>query len=164
MKRGRPFRVEWREGDTAEALRAATRRERDGRARERLRGLWLLRTGRSLEEVAAVLGVHYRTVQRWVGWYRAEGLAGVHGHQPGGSGPAPRLSPGQEAHLAEVVSTGTFRTAGEIRDWIAAEFGVEYQLGGVYTLLGRLRCAPKVPRPLHAKADLAEQARWKKGA
>jgi hypothetical protein len=32
----------------------------------------------------------------------------------------------------------------------------------MYALLGRLRCAPKVPRPLHAKADTVAQARWKK--
>jgi len=164
MKRGRPFRVEWREEDTAEALRAATRRERDGRARERLRGLWLLRTGRSLEEAAAALGVDYRTVQRWVAWYRAGGLTPLRERRQGGSGPAPRLSPEQEQRLAEEVATGAFRTAGEIRDWIAAEFDVEYRVGGVYSLLDRLRCAPKVPRPLPVKADLAEQARWKKGA
>ena len=164
MKRGRPFEVEWQEQDTAEALRAAARRERDGRARERLQGLWLLRTGRSLEEVAAVLGVHYRTVQRWVAWYRAGGLAPLRERRPGGAGPAPRLSPAQERRLAEEVASGAFRTASAIRDWIAAEFGVEYRVGGVYSLLDRLRCAPKVPRPLHVKADLAEQARWKKGA
>ena len=61
MRRGRPFRIEWRAEDTAEALQAAYRAERRVDQRQ-----WLLRTGRSLKEVAAVLGVHYRTVQRWV--------------------------------------------------------------------------------------------------
>jgi hypothetical protein len=32
----------------------------------------------------------------------------------------------------------------------------------MYALLGRLGCGPKVPRPVHAKADAAAQARWKK--
>jgi hypothetical protein len=27
-----------------------------------------------MEEVAGVMGVHYRTVQRWVGWYGTAGL------------------------------------------------------------------------------------------
>jgi transposase len=142
----------------------AFRAERRAEQRQRLHGLWLLRTGRSLEEVAAVLGVHYRTVQRWVAWYREGGVPAVTRPRAGGHGQAPRLSPGQQAQLAEQVATGRFRTAAEVRDWIAAEYGVEYKVGGVYDLLARLRCRPKVPRPLHAKADRAEQERWKKGA
>ena len=69
MRRGRPFRIEWRAEDTAEALQAAYRTEKRTEQRLRLHGLWLLRAGRRLEEVGAVLGVHYRTIQRWVAWY-----------------------------------------------------------------------------------------------
>ena len=65
----------WREEDTAEALRAAYRVEKDREVRQRRQGLWLLRTGRTLEEVTAVVGVHYRTVQRWAAWYGAGGMA-----------------------------------------------------------------------------------------
>ena len=164
MGRGRPFRIEWRAEDTAERLQAIYRAEKDAAVRLRLHGLWLLRTGRRLSEVAAVLGVHYRTVQQWAAWYRAGGVPAVTVPRAGGQGQPARLSPGQQEEVAEQVATGRFRTAGEIRDWIAAEYGVEYTVGGVYDLLERLRCRPKVPRPLHAKADPAEQERWKKGA
>ena len=164
MRRGRPFRVEWRAEDTVEALQAAYRAEKRAEQRQRLHGLWLLRTGRTLAEVAAVLGVHYRSVQRWTAWYRQGGVAAVTAPRAGGHGQPARLSPAQQAELADQVATGRFRTAAEVRDWIAAEYGVEYTGGGVYDLLARLRCRPKVPRPLHAKADPAEQERWKKGA
>ena len=164
MRRGRPFQIEWRAEDTAEVLRAAYRVEKDPVARSRRQALWLLRTGRSLAEVAAVVGVGYRTVQRWAAWYRRGGPAAVTAPRAGGHGHPARLSPEQQAELAEQVATGRFRTAGEIRDWIAAEFGVAYQVSGVYDLLERLRCRPKVPRPLHSRADRAEQERWKKGA
>ena len=40
---------------------------------------------------------------------------------------------------------------------------MSYTEGGMYALLKRLRCAPKVPRPIHEKADHLAQARWKKG-
>ncbi len=33
----------------------------------------------------------------------------------------------------------------------------------MYTLLARLRCAPKVPRPLHTTANLEDQEASKKG-
>ena len=161
--RGRPFRVDWQEQDTAETLRAQYRAEADPAVRQRLQALWLLRTGRSLAEVAAVLGVDYRSVQRWVAWYRAGGLAAVRAHRQGGHGQVARLTAAQQQQVAERVATGVFRTAAQIRDWIAATFGVHYTLGGVYSLLARLRCARKVPRPLHVGADLDEQERWKKG-
>jgi transposase len=113
--------------------------------------------------VAEVLGVHYRSVQRWVAWYRAGGLAAVRARRMGGTGQAPFLSAEARAQVADEVATGRFRTAGEIRDWIAARYGVTYTVGGIYSLLKRLRCGPKVPRPVHARADRAAQAAWKRG-
>jgi transposase len=81
----------------------------------------------------------------------------------GGQGPHPFLSAEAEIQVSEIVATGQFRTAWEIRDWIAQQYGASYTLGGVYSLLKRLQCAPKVPHPVHAKADLELQAAWKKG-
>ena len=160
---GRPFRVDWRREDTPELLKAAYLSERDGNLRSRLHGLWLLRSGRRLSDVASVVGVHYRTVQTWVGWYRDGGVGEVVSHRMGGRGTPRYLSPEEEQELAEQVSTGRFRTAGEIRDWIESEYGVSYRLGGVYGLLRRLGCRPKVPRGVHEKADAAGQRAWKKG-
>src|SRR5438270_9004010 len=109
-RRGRPFVVAWAEEDTEEALRAAYRDEQRADVRDRLHALWLLRSGeRRLGEVAAVLGVQYRTVQRWVGWYREGGLAAVRAHRMGGYGQAPRLTPEEHEHVASEVATGRFR-------------------------------------------------------
>src|ERR671919_691061 len=149
--RGRPFEVAWREPDTAEALKGAYQREHDPEVRTRLHGLWLLRCGWRLGRVAEVMGTHYRSVQRWVAWYREGGLPEVRRHQMGGRGPQPWLRPEAEIQVSDAVATG--RTAWEIRDWIAQQYGASYPLGGVNSLLKRLKCAPKVPRPVHAKAD-----------
>lgn len=161
---GRPFRVDWRTEDTQEALKAAYLAERDSRLRTRLHGLWLLRTGRKLGDVASVMGVHYRTVQTWVGWYGQGGVEEVLSHKMGGKGTPRYLSDEQDRVLAEEVSTGRFKTAGEIRDWIESEYEVSYKLGGVYSLLKRLGCSPKVPRGRHEKADVGAQRSWKRGA
>jgi len=61
------------------------------------------------------------------------------------------------------VATGRFRNAAAIRTWITETYGVSYTEGGMYSLLDRLRCAPKVPRPLHTNANLAAQEAWKRG-
>ena len=161
--RGRPFEVSWGQEDTTEALKAAYQGERDPELRTRLHGLWLLRSGWRLPSVAAAVGVHYRTVQTWVGWYRKGGVAEVVSHKMGGKGQEPYLSDEAEEHVAREVATGRFRTAGEIRDWIAEQYGVTYKMGGIYSLMYRLRCRPKVPRPVHVKADQEQQASWKKG-
>ena len=161
--RGRRFEVNWREEDTTEALKAAYQGERDPQLRTRLHGLWLLRTGWRLPSVSAAVGVHYRTVQTWVGWYRKGGVAEVVSHKMGGKGQVPYLSDEAEEQVAREVATGRFRTAGEIREWIAEEYEVTYKMGGIYSLMHRLQCRPKVPRPIHAKANPERQASWKKG-
>lgn len=162
--RGRPFVVAWNEEDTEDALRAAYRAERDVDVRQRLHALWLLRGGeRRMDEVAGLVGTTYRTVQRWVAWYREGGLEAIRTHRMGGYGQTPRLTEEQQEHLATEVATGRFRNAVAIRAWVSETFGVPYTEGGMYSLLKRLRCKPKVPRPLHEKANLAEQEAWKKG-
>ena len=161
--RGRRFELAWREEDTAEALKAAYQGERDVELRTRLHGLWLLRSGWRLSSVAGAVGVHYRTVQRWVGWYRDGGVPNVLSHKMGGKGQEPFLTDEAEEHVAREVGTGRFRTGVEIREWIAEKYGVTYTEGGAYSLMRRLRCSPKVPRPVHAKADQEQQASWKRG-
>ncbi len=161
--RGRPFEVIWREEDTTEALKATYRKERDIELRTRLHGLWLLRSGRRLSSVGATVGVHYRTVQTWVGWYRTGGVAEVVSHKMGGKGQVPFLSDEAQIEVAEEVSTGRIRTAGEIRDWVSEQYGVTYKTSSICSLMSRLKCAPKVPSPMHAKADAEQQASWEKG-
>src|SRR6266508_645376 len=131
--RGRPFQVAWQAEDTIAALKAAYQREGAGAIRQRVHG------------------------------YRAGGVAAVRAHRLGGHGQPAFLSAEAQTAVAEAVATGRFRTAAEVGDWIAETYGVRYRPGGLASLLKRWQCAPKVPRPLHEKADLAEQDRFKKG-
>ena len=162
-RRGRKLTVEWAAEDDAASLYARYRRERRADVRPRMHGLWLVRTGRTTREVADVLGVDERTVQRWLAWYRVGGLAPLEARHAQGRGAPSFLTPEQQAELAGEVATGRFRTAAEIRAWVRERWGVAYTEGGMYALLKRLRCAPKVPRPIHEKADHLALARWKKG-
>lgn len=161
--RGRPFVVAWGDEDDEAALKAAYRAEPDAEVKPRLHALWLVRAGRRLGEVADVVGVDYRTVQRWVAWYRQGGRAEVQRRPMGGVGQPSRLTPEQQERVAREVATGRFRTAAAIRGWVAETFRVDYTEGGTYSLLARLRLAPKVPRPVRERADLQAPAAWKKG-
>ena len=146
---GKPFVMVWAEADSEEALKRRYLAEAHPRQRQWLHGLWLLRRGWGVEEVADAVGAGRRTVERWIDWYRTGGLDGVLAHRQGGSGQPARLTVEQQERVGEEVATGRFRTAAEIGAWIAETFGVAYRPGGVASLLGRLQCHPKVPRPLH---------------
>jgi transposase len=162
-RRGRKLTVEWADGDDAASLYERYRRERRADVRPRLHALWLVRGGHTTRETAEVLGVDERTVQRWLAWYRAGGLTPLEERHAGSQGAPSYLTPEQKSDLAEEVATGRFRTAAEIRQWVRERWGASYTEGGMYALLVRLRCAPKVPRPVHEKADHLAQVRWKKG-
>jgi transposase len=162
-RRGRKLTIEWAAEDDAASLYARYRRERRADVRPRLHELWLVRTGHTTRETAEVLGVDERTVQRWLAWYRGGGLAPIATRHAGSQGAPSFLTPQQKTELVDEVATGRFRTAAEIRRWVAQQWGVSYTEGGMYALLQRLRCAPKVPRPVHEQVDHLAQARWKKG-
>jgi transposase len=162
-RRGRELTVEWASEDDAASQYARYRGERWADVRPRMHGMWLVRTGKTTRDVADVLGVDERTVQRWLAWYRAGGVAPLEERHAQGRGGPSLLTSEQQNELADEVATGRFRTAAEIRQRVQERWGVSYTEGGMYALLGRLRCAPKVPRPVHEKADHLAQARWKKG-
>ena len=161
MRRGRPLVIAWR--DEAAALYARYQQARNPDLRPRWHALWLLRTGRTVRETARVLGVHERSVQQWVAWYRVGGLAEVAAHRKAGKGTRARLSGAQQAALLAEAATGRFRTGTEALTWVGERFGAVYTLSGMHQRLRRLRCNPKIPRPLAEKASLADQAAWKKG-
>jgi transposase len=163
MKRGRPFEMEWEQN--AEELFEAYRQEEDVQRRTRLQALWLLRQGRSLEEVSQIVGVSYRTLQRWVAWYRRGGLAEVLARTPGHGARGGRsyLTAEQEAQVKAQADSGAFRTAQEAAQWIQQQWGTRYTSKGIYGLFHRLKLRKKVPRPQSELASAEAQAAWKKG-
>jgi transposase len=163
VMRGRPLVLDWHE--TADELRHAYRQEPIAEVRLRLHALWRLRGGQSARAAAQVVGVHESTVSQWVTWYRRGGLGEVRRHRQGGrQGCSAKLTPEQDQALRERASAGAFRTAAEIRQWVADTCDVHYTRHSIYRLLVRLRIYPKVPRPQAAKASPQAQAAWKRGA
>jgi transposase len=163
MAGGRPLRIAWAAEDTSAALQRAYRAERDRHVALRLHALWLLREGHALRETARLTGAGERALQRWVAWYRTEGLAGVRAHRLAGTGRAAFLTRAQQQAVRAHLASGAVHTAQDASSWIAAQFGVTYRPKGIYGLLHRLRARPKVPRPSNPKSDAAVQAAWKKG-
>ena len=150
---GQKLKVGWQE--TATELRKRYRQERHCERRTRLHALWQLRCGKSLKEVAVLVGIAYRTLQYWVAWYREGGLAEVlerikgHGRQ---GRPSP-LKPLQQKALATKVALGTLHTVWDVLQWVEGRWKVRYSYGGLYKQVKHLNCRPKVPRPRSIKAE-----------
>lgn len=159
----KPVGVEWVE--TAEDLERQDRAEGHVERRKRLGALWRVRGGDRVADAGRLVGVGEWTVFRWLGWYRAEGLAGVLRRVPGAGarGQPHRLTQEQRAALLAHCAAGAFRTYEEARAWVAAEYGVVYWPGGFWASLHRLGGRPKVPRPVAEQADPAARTRWQQG-
>ena len=155
--------VAWAEA--AGELEGRYRAERDVERRKRLGALWRVRAGDRVADAGRVVGVGGRTVERWLAWCRAGGLAEVLRRTPGhgAAGQPHRLTAEQRAGLLGEAGRGRFRTYEEARAWVEATYGVAYRPGGFYTTLRRLGVRPKVPRPVAERADAARQEAWKSG-
>lgn len=156
-------RIEWKE--SAEELYERYRTEGEVQRRKRLQALWRVRQGESETEAARQTGIGRRTLARWLGWYRAGGLAEVLRRVPGhGAAGVPcRLSVAQRAELYQRCAKGQFQSTPEVQTWVEETWGVRYRYHGMYNVLARLSIHPKVPRPQAEKADPQKQRDWKKG-
>lgn len=135
--RGRPLVVEWNE--SAEELRRRYDAEHNGHRRARLHALWLLRQGHTIGEVVREVAVDYRTVQRWVAWYRANGLDDVLDRTPGHAAPGRplRLEATALDEVLKRAARGEFRTVWDAVAWVKQTYGVSYTYTGMHALLHR---------------------------
>lgn len=158
----RPLKVDWQ--DDEKTLCSRYKQATDPQDRTRLQALWLLRQGRTREEVAGIVGVHPTAVGRWVDWYRQGGVEEILAHRHGGKGgKQSRLTPDQEAQLVEKAKAGELRTIWDGVEWARETCGVEYAYWGMRHVFARLNLKKKVPRPKSPQASAEEQTAWKKG-
>ena len=158
----RKLQIKWQE--EAEELKELYQKEKDHQNRTRLHALWLIRTEQSMSKVAPIVGVHYRTVQEWIAWYRIGGVAEVLKHRRGGHGGVKsRLTEGQEEELVSRSKAGEIHSIWDGVDWAAKEHQVSYTYWGMRSVFRRLDLAKKVPRPKSPKASEEDQEAWKKG-
>jgi transposase len=143
--RGRRLKVDWQ--DDEEELRRSYKAEPDPRVRSRLHALWLLRQGRSTSEVARLIGVHYRTVQDWIRWYRTGGVDEVRRHLLAGrQGRPSRLTKEQEAALVQWAKQQAVQNLADAQWWVEQTFGVRYTYWGMREVFKRLQIRKRLPR------------------
>lgn len=128
---------------TTAQLKQVFRKERDSRLATRIRAIYLALMGKSAPEISQLLGYSRRTIQNWIHAYNKQGLAGLQ-DQPG-RGQRCKLNEEQIQWLRQRVEEGprpddqvrVFRGA-DIQRIIKQQFGLDYRLNSIYTLLKRL--------------------------
>ena len=155
---------------TAAMLRRYAACSADASVARRLLALALVLDGHKREDAARAAGMDRQTLCDWVHRYNAHGIAGL-GDRHGGGAP-PRLSPEQEAEVADWIRTGPDVEKDGVVRWrcvdiqarVAHRFGVALHERSVGKLLHRLRFARVSTRPRHPKADAAAQASFGPGS
>lgn len=163
--------ISLRHPEDAPALQQMIRQTPHAIQRDRLRAIELAIAGQSTPAIMQMLGRSRGFVQRWCYVYRDQGLPAVVPKSP--TGRPPKLPVEQyEAFKQRVLAGPKSGVAGEADDGVCAlrgrdfirilkeEFGVSYQLSGVYDLLDRLNLSVLVPRPQHRKSDPQAMAQW----
>ena len=146
-------------------LRRAAVRTGDAKAARRMLAIALVLEGRSREDAAEACGMDRQTLRDWVHRYNGGGLAGL-ADLPRRNGPKPRLSPEQEARVAEWVEQGPELERDGVVRWrcvdlrgrIKREFGVGLHERTVGKLLRKLRFRRLCVRPQHPRSDPEAQA------
>jgi transposase len=126
----------------------------------------LFAQGRSLTEVAALIGCSVSSASRWRDAWRRGGTRCL-GARPH-AGARSKLSPPQFSELLEALRQGTYSwgystcgwTCPLVQDLIRRRFGVEYHVDYVGTLLHKLGWSPQKPEQRARERNERAIARW----
>jgi transposase len=141
--------------ESLESLRELLAKTKEAKRKRRVHLLVLIRSGevRSRDAAARHLGVHRNSIGDWLQAYEARGLEGLLEIGKPGAKPGQKvLAPAVLKRLEERLAGEGFGSYGEVREWLASEFGLEIPYGTVYGLVRfRLGSKLKRARPLHVK-------------
>ena len=119
------------------------------------------------ETVAEVLGVSRQSLWKWVEKFRNHGLEGLR-DKPKGHNPS-TLTEEEKQQVARWIDEGKNQqgqnvhwTIALLREEVRAVFGKRVARTPMWVLVKKMGFRQKTPRPVHAKADVQEQERFKK--
>jgi transposase len=154
---------------SASDLRQAAARCEDSAQARRALALALVLEGKSRTEAARSSGMDRQTLRDWVHRYNETGLEGLR-NRPNLGAPPRKLAAEQEQQIAEWVRQGPDAERHKVvrwrlidlRDEIAAKFGVALHERSVGKLMKRLKFSHVSARPRHPEQDAAAQEAHKK--
>lgn len=160
---GNHFKVEVSE--TYEELQHRLQRAVTACSKERLSMLYGLKTGAvsTRQQLAQQLGRNEATVYRWLSRYKQGGIEALIEVKTAPGKPS-KIPPAVVSQLRlRLAKPQGFKSYGQIRQWLAQEFGVIVADKTVHNYVRyKLKAKLKVPRPRSAKAKPEVQQAFKK--
>lgn len=148
--------------ETAKKLRCLEKEQQKAFVRDRIRFLWLLKSGHccSQTEAGGLIGLSARSSQRLWQQYRNQGLEAL--LQYPYQGTCCRLSEEQTQTLMVYLAEDQVQFLHEAKAYIQQHFGVRYSTGGLHKLFERLKVKKKTGRPANYRKDEKGAALFKK--
>lgn len=138
------------------------RSTKDGKARDRVRFIRLLKTGTATtqQQAGALIGLGIRQSQRLWQRYRQNGIAvlAVGNYQ----GSTAKLSEAEQSRLKQRLKKDDISSLEQAQNYLQQEFGISYTIGGVSYLFKRLKVKLKTGRPTNVNQDPAQIQQFKK--
>lgn len=132
--------LEWTEAERKQWHRYAAEHRHSVREALRLEMLRRLAAGQSVETIATHLGVSPKCVRRWIGRYRAHGLAGLR-DLPRAGHPVTLTADHLAAVRALLAQGGRTWTAAQLADWLATQHDVRLSAAQLAVRLRAADCA-----------------------
>lgn len=148
--------------ESIDYLRQLERATKDLKARDRVRFIRLLKTGKAAtqEQAGALIGVQVLQSQRWWKQYREGGSSALsRNNYVGGKA---KLSADEQDRLTERLRGDDIGTLKQACDYLKEEFAVDYTLGGVGYLFKRMKIKLKTGRPHNVKQDTEQMEEFAK--
>lgn len=163
-----PAAVRMRTDFSAGELRRLAAATKNANQSRRLLSLAAVLDGMSRTEAARIGGMDRQTLRDWVHRFNERGPEGLKDNWSKGN--PSRLSPDQQAELAQLVETGPDRALHGVVRWrrvdlkrlIAERFGVAYHERTVGKILHQLGFSHVSARPRHPAQDERIMAEFKK--
>jgi transposase len=148
--------------ESREHLLKLERATKDLKARDRVRFLRLLKTGKAAtqKEAGALIGLQVRQSQRLWKQYRETGLRAM--GRSNYTGGVAKLNKEQQARFVERLKQDDIWRLEQARVFLQQECGVSYTVGGVSVLCRRLKIKLTTGRPQNIKQKAAELEDFKK--
>jgi transposase len=134
------------------ALEVRHGKERDGRVRDRIKGVLLSAEGWSMAQISQALRIHLETVRTHLQEYEQSQKL-----KPENGGSIGKLDVVQEKALIDHLKGRTYLRVRDICAYVQEKYGISYTVGGMTSWLHAHNFSYKKPAPTPAKADPEQQ-------
>lgn len=128
--------------------------------------IWLLTTGKTVQEVSEVTGYTKICIYQLIKRYNQDGAAGLVNKRHQNRGQESLLTDVQQAQLWQVLSQkapdGGLWNGRKVADWLSELTGEKIDRRRGWEYLKQMTLRLRVTRREHGEADFVEQENWKK--